>query len=295
MSELVDCINALSAKDIIKSVAKTANGTPFYLQTVGAGGFCAQYQTIYDAFTTPPSDAIAAAQNTMVCGLVDDGVWAKFDIFYMYAQTTNGGGEALINWITPGTYTATIFNNPVFAALEGFTGNGLNTFINCNWKPFSNGVKFKSDDGSFGVYVRTHNANNDVEIGCSDAANGKALQLYSWFAGDNAIMRHQTDLSSAVAPHTDAKGMYVANRVLSTHQDLYYNKVRIINGARPSVGITDFDLYVLAHNNSGTDTARSLKQVSMAFAGGGFTQPDVNNLTDRFEAYMVSNGKGIIP
>ena len=33
MSELVDCINALSAKDIIKSIAKTANGTPFYLQT----------------------------------------------------------------------------------------------------------------------------------------------------------------------------------------------------------------------------------------------------------------------
>ena len=35
MSELVDCINSLSAKDIIKSIAKTANGTPFYLQTTG--------------------------------------------------------------------------------------------------------------------------------------------------------------------------------------------------------------------------------------------------------------------
>ena len=35
MSELIDCINNLSAKDIIKSVAKTANGTPFYLQTAG--------------------------------------------------------------------------------------------------------------------------------------------------------------------------------------------------------------------------------------------------------------------
>ena len=37
MSELIDCINNLSAKDIIKSVAKTANGTPFYLQTTGGG------------------------------------------------------------------------------------------------------------------------------------------------------------------------------------------------------------------------------------------------------------------
>ena len=38
MSELVDCINSLSAKDIIKSIAKTANGTPFYLQTSGLTG-----------------------------------------------------------------------------------------------------------------------------------------------------------------------------------------------------------------------------------------------------------------
>ena len=39
MSELIDCINNLSAKDIIKSAAKTANVTPFYLQTVGGASF----------------------------------------------------------------------------------------------------------------------------------------------------------------------------------------------------------------------------------------------------------------
>lgn len=37
MSELIDCINNLSAEDIIRSIAKTANGVPFYLQTTGAG------------------------------------------------------------------------------------------------------------------------------------------------------------------------------------------------------------------------------------------------------------------
>lgn len=35
MSELVDCINNLSAQDIVKSIAKTANGTPFYINTMG--------------------------------------------------------------------------------------------------------------------------------------------------------------------------------------------------------------------------------------------------------------------
>lgn len=39
MSELIDCINNLSAKDIIRAIAKTANGVPFYLQTIGGASF----------------------------------------------------------------------------------------------------------------------------------------------------------------------------------------------------------------------------------------------------------------
>ena len=42
MSELIDCINNLSAKDIIRAIAKTANGLPFYLTTYG-GNPCADY------------------------------------------------------------------------------------------------------------------------------------------------------------------------------------------------------------------------------------------------------------
>lgn len=37
MSELIDCIDGLRAEDIFRRIAKTANGEPFYLNTVGAG------------------------------------------------------------------------------------------------------------------------------------------------------------------------------------------------------------------------------------------------------------------
>jgi len=32
MSELTECIDGLTAEDIIREIAKTANGAPFYLQ-----------------------------------------------------------------------------------------------------------------------------------------------------------------------------------------------------------------------------------------------------------------------
>ena len=86
MSEIIDCADGLTAEDIIRAIAKTANGIPFYLMTSGLSGFCAEYQGVYDTLTTKPSSAIADAQNTMVCGMVTDGTWAKRDIIYLAMQ-----------------------------------------------------------------------------------------------------------------------------------------------------------------------------------------------------------------
>ena len=136
MSELINCINNLSAKDIIKSIAKTANGTPFYINTVGLGSVCAQYQAVYDYLTTKPSDAIAANQEIMCCTLVDAGIWQTRDLFYLLGQTTDGAGESLVNWVTPGTYNCTLVNVPTFVALEGWTGTGAaNGCLTTNYNP----------------------------------------------------------------------------------------------------------------------------------------------------------------
>ena len=297
MSELTDCINNLSAKDIIRSVAKTANGVPFYLQTVG-GGFCSEYQRIYDDLAgsgTPPGAAVAAAQNRMVCGWVDDGVWAKFDIFYLFAQTTNVGGEALMNWVSSGLYNATAFNAPVFTALEGFLGDSATTYIDTGWDPANNGVNFMQDSASIGVYVRV-NSLDGFDMGTADdVGHTNGIELVTRWGAGNSYIRNNTATSSSVG-NADSRGLFINNRVLSTHQDLYKNKIRTINGAVASAGLTASDLFCLAINIGGGATAQHTdRQLSMAFAGGGLTQTDIDNITDRFEVYMDSNGKGVIP
>ena len=294
MSELIDCINNLSAKDIIKSIAKTANGVPFYLQTVGAGGmaFCAAYQTVYDSLTTKPSDVIAAAQNIMCCALVDAGIWTKLDVFYLYAQTTNGASEALVNWVNPGTYDASLILAPAFVALEGFAGNGVTVAINWNWKPKSNGVNYTQDNASTGCYIRTDVQESKVDIGCEDGTD--RTYLISRHADGNAynIINAVGNNSVASAAST---GMFVINRVLSTHQDLYRNKIRIINGATASSDMPDREIYSLARNNDGLGDLFSSRQLSVAFGGGGLTTGEITILTDAIEVYMDSNGRGVIP
>jgi len=133
-----------------------------------AGGYdtwCTQYQTVYDSFTTKPTAAIAEQQNTMVLGLVNSGIWAKLDVFYITASQSLA--DSLINWITPGTHDLTVHNliAGLWTQYRGWTGNGINGYLNTNYKPDTDGVNYVLNDASFGCYVRTNINESSVQIG----------------------------------------------------------------------------------------------------------------------------------
>jgi hypothetical protein len=292
MSELVDCIDGLTAKDIIRSIAKTANGTPFYLQTLGLSGFSAQYQAVYDSFTTPPSESVALAQNTMVQSLVDSGVWTKLDIFYLFAQESNGASEALLNWISPGVYNATAVSSPLWTSLEGYTGDGIADFINSNWNPSTDATNYAQNSASIGCYIRNNVEETVVDFGCN--AGGIFIYFYTRLGGDKSRINLNAGAQDTVSGQIDSRGFWVANRVLATEQDIYRNAIRTLNAAENSTGVPNADLYALCHN-SGGPTSFTTKQMSCFFAGGGLTPTDITNFMNALETYMDSNGKGVIP
>ena len=256
--------------------------------------YCVEYQAVYDVFTTPPSDDIAAAQNTMVEALVDNGVWIKLDIFYVFAQSTNGGNEALKNWKLPGTYDCTLANAPTFTALEGFTGNGTTQSINTNWKPLSNGVNYTQNNASAGVYVRNNIARAEFEFGAVSPTNIGNTVLETRRNDNYMIGRLNQGGGDDYVASTDSRGMWIINRVISTSAVYYRNKGVFKVGSTASTGLIDLDFYLLGYNSNGAPAALSTKQISMFFTGGGLTQGDIDNLTNAFETYMDSNSKGVI-
>ena len=291
MSELIDCINNLSAKDIIKSIAKTANGTPFYLNTVGGAAFCATYQDVYDALTTPPSDAIASAQNTMCCALVDAGIWAKLDLFYLFGQTTDGAGESLVNWVIPGTYNCTLVNVPTFVALEGWTGTGAaNGCLTTNYNPTTHATHYAQNSASIGIYIRT-----DVDEAKNDFGTFTSPGSYIRSRTTNTAQLRLNSGTTSSTANTDSRGMFVGVRVDAANQITYINKVADSNAAA-SNGIPNNDIFILSANNgAGSPSNTNTKQVSCFFLGGGLSAGEVTIITDAVEVYMDSNGKGVIP
>ena len=252
--------------------------------------YCSEYQAVYDAYTTKPDAATADIWNTFVETVVASGEWVILDVFYVYAAHTNGAGEALINWFNPGTFNATAFNAPTFTINEGFTGDGLITYINHNWNLFANGINYAQNSACMGCYIRT-NTNGDYDVGCGDGASyavisARHVNLYRLLFND-AIEN--------TAASADARGMLIASRTGANIEKLYRNKVSIINSADASIGVPNANFYSLCWNSSGVAQNFMDRQLSMVFAGGRFTQTNVDNFTDAFEVAMDALGKGVIP
>jgi len=244
----------------------------------------------------------AIGPNHFVTGNITNAAYQWYEGLFTATHTTNcrlscagsmaPGEITYIDSIEVMEWTnATAYNAPTFTALEGFTG-GATKYIDCNWNPSVNGVNFIKDSASIGVYSRTDNSEAATEIGCVDtAADDWMFAALSWSGTGNYRLNDNSGGSVLVANTT---GLFIYTRTASNAIVAYRNKVSIDTDTDVSTDIPSFNMFALGRNVDGVLAAPSTKQLSMAFAGAGFTQTDVDNLTDRFEAYMDSNGKGVI-
>ena len=282
MSELIYCINNLSAKDIIKSVAKTANGTPFYLQTSGLGGFVAEYQAVYDVFSVKPPAAITAAQNTMVAGLVAGGYWAGLDWFYdagAYAEA-----DVLINWINPGTYNLTKNGTIAWVQNTGVTSNGTTGYYNTNCN-FGDGgsYNFVQNDAMVFCYIRTNVSETKLEYGVLGTGDTYVIPT----SAGNATLRINDDTNLLIA-HADSRGFWSGTRT-GVNKNLFRNGATLGNINTASTGVVNLPMFLLAWNSAGAPGLYSNRQVSIWGAGKVSTmnQPAIYNL---IQAYMTAKG-----
>ena len=279
----------MNTNELVRGITITENDPLLLIKD--AVTFCDEYQAVYDALTTPPAASIANAQNTMVSTLVSGGVWAKFDLFYLFAQTTNAASEALLNWVSPGTFNATLVNAPTFVALEGFTGEDTK-YINTNWVPRTDGINHILDGASAGCYIRNNTSCNGSDFAAAGGGGWSHLNARQVLGGHTSL--RVNSLTSSLFVQSDSRGMWIINRTLSTHQDGYKNKVRVINEAVDSIILPNVSIYILCRNLGDAAEGFTDRQQSMFFAGGGLTQGDINILTDAVEVYMDSNSKGVI-
>ena len=262
----------------------------------GRSTYCSEYTVVYKKLVElgdVPDAVIAAQQDLMVRQEVAYVGWADvYDIKYVLAQQTNNGGGALINWINPGTFDATLVNAPAFASFEGFTGGGASVYINTNYNPATQAINYFKDSCGINIYIR-----NNVDENCRDFGSKNIDYITAEIRDGNVITYWiNTTNSSGVAGITDSRGLWCFQRENdAANQKVYRNDTLIRTEADASTNIPDANIFILCYNNGGIPQAFSTKQVS-AFTIGNYLNASQRTISQSaIETLMDYNGKGVIP
>lgn len=123
-------------------------------------GFDASYQAVLDRATTLnyqlPNANNQVLQNALILGLKSSGVWAKLDVFYMFAN--NGSKEfGTLNWKNPSSNQATIVGSNMTWNSGGFVG-GASSYLDTNFNPTSGTPIITQNNAMIGCWKKTHDA-----------------------------------------------------------------------------------------------------------------------------------------
>ncbi len=252
--------------------------------------------------STPLNDSVTEKINTFVVALCDslniDSLAQVFDIMYVFA---NGNEEAALRNLVKRDHDCSATGSPTFTAFEGFTGDGTDAYLNTYYSPGNDGVNLTQNSASIGICSRTNvSADNQMDIGVRTSGTDIDLLLLTYSTSYGGFFsRINVATSNVYASTSTSVGYFISARNGSaiTDQVSYINKTtpsQNTSGTNttgaPSVG----NLYILANNNGGTPGDFTTRQIAFAFAGEYITTAMRDDIVDCFEAYMDSNGKGVL-
>jgi len=260
-------------------------------------GFCSQYKAVYDKLVElddVPDSLIAKEQNKMVRQNVAYVGWADvFDVFYLFAQYSNNGGGALINWINPGTFLATEQPNGgvlTWTSLEGYKSDGANSYLDTDYNPTDDAINYALNNASIGIYSRTNRDANEIDIGVCDGT--QCSYIISRYL-DDYITRGPNDATNSNTSNNDSRGLFTVVRDGANSKRLFKNSGQLSTDNIASMALLNKTFYICAMQGGGGSQSHSERQISIAFIGSALDITKIGILFNAIETYMDYNGKGV--
>lgn len=288
--------------DASSNTLKTLADTAVNNYVVAGAGYDVVFQAVYNAFTTKPSVADATAMNAFVVAAKEHGYWTKLDMLHIYATHINSAGEALINWINPGTYDGSengFSGEAQWNAYRGYTGNGgvQNTFyISFGYEPSVDGVNYTLNSGSIIFYRRNTSSRAATETGTTQSTGATYRAMYGSSNATTRIFRINSNTGDSPTV-TDLNGFNAVTRNSGTLYVYRNSGTPLTSYSRAATGVpnttvTDF----MGFTESGMpNSSASDAELSMTAWGGLLTDTDIGYFISDFELLMDYFGTGILP
>ncbi len=253
-------------------------------------GDCAE-ATAFFARAPGLDNAHAKAYDDLICGLVTDGVWSKFDVLHVYA--TQNQTIALLNLVSA-NYKGVGGFLPVFTVDRGFTGaDGNHTiFVDTQFNPVTAvSPLFTRDDAHVSAWNVINVDSTNPIIGLSDVPSLHITTLYPEFTSSGTLYCVNCNGTISPVATADSTGFYLADRTSSTSLLGYKNGVNeFTDNANSSTPLVNGEIYVCSGNNITSTPSGSPYQTAMSSIGSSLTPTDVTNFYTRLRTYMTTVG-----
>lgn len=230
---------------------------------------------------TAPSAAMQQLQERYFRKLDSIGFLAKCDFFYLFVN--DGSPEfGQINWASPTKFKATGVNQPEFSPLKGFGTGKSRGYVNTNYRPSIDAVKYTANDASFGGYLSGIKNENGFALGINSGYDN----LVRMNSKGSGTFRINNSINTNFTAPPDTNGLFVVDR---NNQQLSFTWrgqiLKSIVSITPN-GLPDQDFYLLCQNLGGSPNSYSTAFMAMAFAGENskLLAPAVTQFTEDYLA-----------
>lgn len=211
--------------------------------------------------------------------------FAELDRLWIHASENKQG--ARISLVNPSSTAITEVNSPTWTQYQGYNGDGVTSYLNSNFTPSTNGIKFLQNSASFFSYVRTNTVGAYAEIGAISGSNKSFL--LSRYIGDATFypLNFDTGISSPAQSNSDSRGFFVVTRNSSTSK-LYKNGTQISLDTNTSQTVNNIPFTLLAINDGVSPFWQSPRQISITGFGSGAL--DISSFNSAISALATSLG-----
>jgi hypothetical protein len=228
----------------------------------------------------PTTPAYEASYDTMICGLVTDGVWALLDALWVPAAVNAAVGN--LNLMSS-SFTLTN-HGATFAANSGYTGVDQSTtvWVDTGYTPSTSKINYAQNSAHAMGWSFTNATSTSYPslLATYDGTNMTAIfpraNANVTFAGVNV-----PGSTIPNVPGSSSLGSYVAVRSGATSSLLYVSGANVPLTTQASVASTPlptYSIYLVAENSSGTPAAGGPYQLPAASVGGALTAAQVSSL-----------------
>jgi hypothetical protein len=252
--------------------------------------YCAEAQAYFAKMTTQPSVAQKAAYNTLISGMIAQGIYSKLVVCYImnsYCSATDKL-DSLKNLIST-SYNGTPSTNCIYTQKAGWRSSNIATdYIDTGYTPDAN----KRNDASLIIWSNTDKTETTI---ATLGGAGDYPTLYFRHARFDAnaktlIGRINQDGTSVLVDSTnsDTRGLFGVYRTSSTACSLKVRKNAAITGSVASVAIGTETTYLMGKHQVDLMTFGCTHELGFYAEGYAITSAQHDSLSDLLTTFFAA-------